>query len=63
MLNNAMSIIFAGTAESHLNELTIHRTIASLPYGGRYRFIDFALSNFVNSGIDKIGIITKNNSA
>lgn len=61
MLNNAMSIIFAGTAESHLNELTIHRTIASLPYGGRYRFIDFALSNFVNSGIDKIGIITKNN--
>lgn len=56
-----MSIIFAGTTESHLNELTIHRTIASLPYGGRYRFIDFSLSNLVNSGIDKIGIVTKNN--
>ncbi len=58
---SAMGIIFASDKEVKLNELTIHRTTASLPFGGRYRLIDFALSNFVNSGITKIGIIARNN--
>ena len=35
--------------------------MASVPFGGRYRLIDFALSNMVNSGITTVGIITKNN--
>lgn len=56
-----MGIIFASDNENKLNELTIHRTTASLPFCGRYRMIDFNLSNLVNSGITKIGIITKNN--
>lgn len=56
-----MSVIFASGNESKLNELTIHRTTASLPFAGRYRLIDFALSNLVNSGITRIGIITRNN--
>ncbi len=58
---SAMGIIFASDKEVKLNELTIHRTTASLPFGGRYRLIDFALSNFVNSGITRIGIIARNN--
>lgn len=58
---NAMGIIFASDREVKLNELTIHRTTASLPFGGRYRLIDFALSNFVNSGVTRVGIIAKNN--
>ena len=58
---NVSGIIFASDNEVKLNELTIHRTTASLPFGGRYRMIDFALSNFVNSGISKVGIIPKNN--
>lgn len=53
-----MSILFASGSESKLNELTLHRTTASLPFGGRYRLIDFTLSNLVNSGITQIGIIT-----
>ena len=57
---NVSGIIFASDNEVKLNELTIHRTTASLPFGGRYRMIDFALSNFVNNGISKVGIITKN---
>jgi glucose-1-phosphate adenylyltransferase len=61
MKNNTMAILFAADAESHLNDLTIHRTTASLPFGGRYRLIDFALSNLVSANITKIGIITKNN--
>lgn len=56
-----MGIIFASDNENKLNELTIHRTTASLPFSGRYRLIDFTLSNLVNSGVTKIGIITKNN--
>ena len=35
--------------------------MASVPFGGRYRLIDFALSNFVNAGITKVGVITKSN--
>lgn len=35
--------------------------MASIPFGGRYRLVDFTLSNMVNSGIDKVGIITHNN--
>jgi glucose-1-phosphate adenylyltransferase len=57
-MNNMMSILFASGNESKLNELTLHRTTASLPFGGRYRLIDFTLSNLVNSGITQIGIIT-----
>ena len=56
-----MSIIFASDNETKLNELTIHRTTASLPFCGRYRFIDFTLSNLVNSNITTIGIVTRNN--
>ena len=61
MINNAMGILIASDSEIHMNELTIKRTSASLPYGGRYRMIDFALSNLVNSGISTIGIVTRNN--
>ena len=57
----AMGIIFSNIYDSSLGELTNHRTVASLPYGGRYRQIDFALSNMSNSGIYRVGIITKYN--
>ncbi len=61
MNTKMMSVLFAAGNESKLNELTIHRTTASLPFGGRYRLVDFALSNLVNSGITSIGIVTRNN--
>ena len=60
-MNNIMSVIFASDQESKLNELTLHRTAASLPIFGRYRCIDFTLSNLVNSQITQIGIITRSN--
>lgn len=58
---NIMSVVFASDSEEKLNELTIHRTTASLPFCGRYRFVDFTLSNLVNSNITTIGIVTKSN--
>lgn len=57
----AMGIIFANIYDSSLGELTNKRTMASLPYGGRYRQIDFTLSNMANSGIRRIGIISRYN--
>ncbi|MBR6426664.1 MAG: glucose-1-phosphate adenylyltransferase subunit GlgD [Clostridia bacterium] len=58
---NTAGIILSGIYSDGLDPITKHRTVASLPFGGRYRQIDFTLSNMVNSGIVSIGIITKYN--
>ena len=58
---NTMGIVFANIYDSSLGGLTNKRTMASLPFGGRYRQIDFCLSNLANAGITHIGIITKYN--
>ena len=55
----AMGIIFANDAT--LGELTDKRTMASLPFGGRYRQVDFHLSNMADAGISHIGIISRHN--
>jgi glucose-1-phosphate adenylyltransferase len=54
-------IIFSNIHDSSIPELTNIRTMASVPFGCRYRLIDFPLSYMVNSGINKIGIITHDN--
>ena len=59
--NNILGIVFANSHDALLGELTKHRSMASLPYGGRYRLIDFSLSNLSNAGVDKVGVITKAN--
>lgn len=50
-------ILFAYRDNPHLRELISHRTVASIPFGGRYRMIDFMLSNMVNAGIVDIGVV------
>ncbi|MBQ2757023.1 MAG: glucose-1-phosphate adenylyltransferase subunit GlgD, partial [Clostridia bacterium] len=57
----AAGIIFSNIHDATVPELTGRRTMASIPFGGRYRLIDFALSNMVNSGISKVGVITHYN--
>ena len=54
-------LIFSNIHNAEIPELTSVRTMASLPFGCRYRLIDFPLSNMVNSGITKVGIIAHNN--
>lgn len=54
-------IIFSNIYDHAMGALTAKRTVASLPFGGRYRQIDFVLSNMVNSNINNIGVITKYN--
>ena len=49
-MKNTLGIILVQERFDAMRELTMHRTIASVPFGGRYRLIDFVLSNFVSSG-------------
>lgn len=59
--NDVMGILFAYVHEERVRELTENRVMASVPYGGRYRLVDFPLSNMVNSGMNKVGVITEEN--
>lgn len=61
MNNNVLGLIFASINDSTVIDLTKQRTMGSIPFGGRYRLIDFPLSNMVNSGIQEVGVITKSN--
>lgn len=54
---NVMGIIF--TNDASIGSLTEKRTMASLPFGGRYRQIDFALSNLCAAGVRHIGILSR----
>ena len=56
---NVMGIIF--TNDATMGELTNKRTMASIPFGGRYRQVDFALSNLACAGVRHIGIIARQN--
>ena len=60
-MGNVLGLIFANMHDGAIHDLTKARTMGSVPFGGRYRFIDFTLSNMVNSGISEIGVITKAN--
>ena len=61
MANSAVGVIFSNVHDENIPELSRHRTMASIPYGGRYRLIDFSLSNMVNAGITTVGVVTKYN--
>jgi len=52
-------IIFAYRENTDLRELTQLRNTCSIPFGGRYRLVDFALSNLVNAGVDDVGVIVQ----
>ena len=56
---NVMGIIFANDAE--MGDLSDKRTIGSIPFGGRYRQIDFQLSNMAAAGIRHVGVISRHN--
>ncbi|MBO5045866.1 MAG: glucose-1-phosphate adenylyltransferase subunit GlgD [Clostridia bacterium] len=58
---SAVGVIFSNIHDEKIPELSRHRTMASIPFGGRYRLIDFPLSNMVNSGITTVGLVTKYN--
>jgi glucose-1-phosphate adenylyltransferase len=56
-MNDLHGILFAYHSDANLGELTRPRNTCSLPFGGRYRLIDFMLSNYVNAGISDVGLV------
>jgi len=58
---DALGIIMTDSTDVKMHELTTYRSLAALPVAGRYRIIDFALSNMVNSGIINVGVTTQYN--
>lgn len=59
LTRNTLALVLAGGEGSRLRELTEWRAKPAVPFGGKYRIIDFVLSNCVNSGIRKIGVLTQ----
>lgn len=60
-MGNVLGLVFANMHDTTLGDMTKNRTMGSVMFGGRYRLIDFPLSNMVNSGIIEVGVITKSN--
>lgn len=56
---SALALILAGGRGSRLEQLTLWRSKPAVPFGGKFRIIDFPLSNCINSGIRHIGILTQ----
>ena len=61
-MNRCVGIVNLDENENKMNELVKNRTLAAVPFAGRYRIIDFVISNMTNSGIDTVGVFTKNKS-
>lgn len=60
-MGDVLGLVFANMHDTTLGDMTKNRTMGSVMFGGRYRLIDFPLSNMVNSGISEVGVITKSN--
>lgn len=61
MQNELFGLIYTGESNLQLRDITFSRSVAAVPFAGRYRCIDFVMSSMVNSGISNVGIITQKN--
>jgi len=59
LTKNTVALILAGGRGTRLKDLTDLRSKPAVPFGGKFRIIDFPLSNCINSGIRRIGVATQ----
>jgi len=59
LTGGTLAVIMAGGRGERLKDLTAHRAKPATPFGGKFRIVDFVLSNCVNSGIRQISILTQ----
>ena len=59
LTRNTLALIMAGGRGERLKHLTMWRAKPAVPFGGKFRIIDFPLSNCINSGIRRIGVLTQ----
>lgn len=62
-MNLFAGIIFSDSYIAETNLLAKNRTLASIPFCGRFRTVDFILSSLVNAGVDNVAVVTKRNYA
>ena len=60
-MERVLTLILAGGASERLSILSLERAKPAVPFGGKYRIIDFALSNCINSGIHNVAVLTQFN--
>ena len=58
-INQTMALVLAGGRGSRLMQLTANRAKPAVHFGGKFRIIDFALSNCINSGVRRVGVVTQ----
>ena len=58
-INQTMALVLAGGRGSRLKQLTDNRAKPAVHFGGKFRIIDFALSNCINSGVRRVGVVTQ----
>jgi glucose-1-phosphate adenylyltransferase len=59
IMHSTLGIITTGGRNEQMKDLSAIRSVSATAFGGRYRAIDFVLSNMVNSGINKVGVVTQ----
>ena len=59
LTRDTLALILAGGRGSRLRQLTLWRAKPAVPFGGKFRIIDFPLSNCLNSGINRVFILTQ----
>lgn len=58
-VRDTLALVLAGGRGTRLGALTRHRVKPAVPFGGKYRLIDFPISNCINSGIRRVGVLTQ----
>lgn len=58
-MRNTMVLVLSGGGGEQLSVLTAERAVSAVPFGGKYRIIDFVLSNLCHSGAEQVGVITQ----
>ena len=58
---NALGVLFPNSYDTLIPQMVTERTMASIPFAGRYRMVDFILSSMTNSGIDNVSVVVKRN--
>lgn len=59
--NNILGIVFSNVHDDLVSELTDSRSMASIPFGSRYRLVDFSVSNLVNAGVSRVAVMATSN--
>ena len=58
-MRDTLALVLAGGSGERLSVLAAERAVSAVPFGGKYRVIDFTLSNCCHSGVRRVGVLTQ----